>query len=205
MVFHQVDKSNINRILSDPSDPRAFLLTLIKNYKAHDEHEQASRKKFLDLLTNHPECFENHCTDGHITASGVVIDPEHTKILLMHHARLNIWLQPGGHSDGHMNPFATSLREVMEETGLRNLTFHRKSPYIFDLDVHPIPKDRTLDIPHDHYDIRTLFIADPAESVTINRESHDIKWIPLEDLPKYNNEPPLARMLEKVKALKRHH
>ena len=201
MVSHQVENSSIAQVLSDPSDPRVFLLSLVRDYKGFDADEEASRVRFLSLLTNYPKCFENTCNEGHITGSGLVVNSELTKVLFMHHARLGIWLQFGGHSDGHVNPFATALREVMEESGLKNLTFHPRVPYIFDLDGHPIPKDSTLDVPHDHYDIRSLFIADPAESVVINRESHDIKWIPFEDLPKYNNERPLARMLEKVKAL----
>lgn len=202
MASHQVDKNSIENILSDPRDSRVFLLTLVKDYQAHDEQEEASRKRFLTLLTTYPKCFENMCEAGHITGSGLVVNPEFTKVLLMHHARLGIWLQFGGHSDGHVNPFATALREVMEESGLKNLTFHPRVPFIFDLDVHPIPKDSTLDVPHDHYDIRSLFIADPKETFQINRESYDIKWIPFEDLPKYNDERPLARMIEKIKRLK---
>ena len=34
---------------------------------------------------------------GHFTASAFVVSPDGTKVLLVEHARLGRWLQPGGH------------------------------------------------------------------------------------------------------------
>src|SRR5205823_251006 len=59
-------------------------------------------------------------------------------VLLLHHGRLDRWLQPGGHGEGERDPRVIALRELEEETGLRGL---RPFPdaRILDVDVHLIP------------------------------------------------------------------
>jgi len=58
-----------------------------------------------------------------------VLDASHEHVLLLHHARLDRWLQPGGHGEGETDPRAIALREIEEETGLsgwRKLTIARQ-------------------------------------------------------------------------------
>ena len=35
--------------------------------------------------------------NGQVTGSAWIVDPGHTQTLLVHHAKLNKWVQPGGH------------------------------------------------------------------------------------------------------------
>lgn len=51
-----------------------------------------------------------------MTAAGLVI--HHNQVLLVKHAKLKIWLAPGGHIDEHELPHLAALREVKEETGI---------------------------------------------------------------------------------------
>jgi len=72
-----------------------------------------------------------------------------------------------------------SLREAEEETGLTK--FKILSPFVFDIDIHPIPARK--DFPeHLHYDVRFLLQASEREVLTISDESNDLKWFPLTDL-----------------------
>lgn len=88
-------------------------------------------------------------------------------------------MQPGGHADGDENVLRVALKEVDEETGLINPP--ELTNGIFDLDIHPIPARK--DFPeHLHYDIRFAFIASRKAALKINDESHDLKWVHLEEV-----------------------
>lgn len=54
------------------------------------------------------------------TASAYTIDFSNHSILLMYNAKLNLWLQPGGHilDDELEMPWSAAERETMEETGV---------------------------------------------------------------------------------------
>jgi 8-oxo-dGTP pyrophosphatase MutT (NUDIX family) len=114
----------------------------------------------------------------------------------MHHAKLDKWLQPGGHADGDENLIGVAKKELYEETGLVNFTYSNSN--IFDLDIHTIPIKK--DIPeHFHYDVRFHFIANNPSEIQKNHESLDLKWIDLSQVQEVcNNEKSIMRMVEKT-------
>ena len=92
-----------------------------------------------------------------------------------------------------------SQREAVEESGINN--FVTISNEIFDMDIHEIPPIGS-DPKHLHYDIRFLLQADPdKESLIISNESHDVAWIPLDQIAHYNSEKSIMRMVDKTKTL----
>ena len=148
--------------------------------------------RFLELL-KHPDACQRTHLPGHITGSAFIVSGEHT--LLVHHAKLNRWLQAGGHADGDRNVQGVALREANEETGLKDLSFI--TPSIFDVDIHTIPARK--DFPqHEHYDIRYLLLGSLTEKIIVSTESHDVKWVALANLEDFNNEPALLRMRKKL-------
>ena len=54
--------------------------------------------------------------DRDFTASGFVVDDG--RVLLVRHAKLDRWLQPGGHVEPRETPDEAAIREVREETGV---------------------------------------------------------------------------------------
>ena len=121
---------------------------------------------------------------GHLTGSGFVLDPARARLLLLHHVRLDRWLQPGGHGEGEVAPRAIALREIEEETGLRAEDL---SPFpdesILDVDVHPIPANPKKGEPaHVHLDLRYGFIAREGSQPRISEESHALRWVALDEL-----------------------
>ena len=54
----------------------------------------------------------------HFTATGYVVNPARTRMLLIRHRALGLWLPPGGHLEADEIPHEAALREVLEETGI---------------------------------------------------------------------------------------
>lgn len=179
---------------------RASLLKEIIAYKSRYAEEKTFIQEFQTLLL-HPHAFHRDHLPGHITGSAWIVDESFTYALLTHHAKLNRWLQPGGHADGDEDIVNVASREANEETGLRSLKILSKE--IFDLDIHTIPARK--DFPeHLHFDVRILFIASKSEPLVVTEESHALAWIPFQDLEKATggNES-ILRMAEKVQLLRR--
>ncbi len=118
---------------------------------------------------------------GHFTASGFVVSPDASSLLLIHHRRLDRWLQPGGHIDPEdTSPIAAAAREVLEETGV---VVEPILTDLIDLDIHPIPS-RAPEPAHEHFDLRFAFQA-LGEKLVAADEVHDAKWVPWDDLTTY--------------------
>jgi 8-oxo-dGTP pyrophosphatase MutT (NUDIX family) len=177
---------------------RLELISFLQQYNSKFNEEQKFRTQFIDLLKSDRSYHRDHLP-GHITGSAWIIDETKQYTLLTHHAKLNKWLQTGGHADGEENVLNVALREAEEESGLKN--FRLLQPTIFDLDIHLIPERK--DFPeHFHYDIRFLFEASMKEQIIISEESHDVAWKRIDEIDVLtNHNPSMIRMAEKTKLL----
>ena len=133
---------------------------------------------FRDFAARHADCCERTCVPGHFTGSAWVVSADGQRALLLHHRKLDIWVQPGGHADGEGDLAAVALREAEEETGLMGL---RLASGVFDLDRHPIPA-RGADPEHFHYDVRFVVRASWSEGFVVNEESHALAWRPMAEI-----------------------
>jgi 8-oxo-dGTP pyrophosphatase MutT (NUDIX family) len=177
---------------------REVLIHSLKNYRPDGEDEKSFIPKFLDLL-HHPNAFQRHHLPGHVTGSAWIVDSSGDFVLLTHHAKLNKWLQPGGHADGEENVINVARREAVEETGLKDLHLVQKE--IFDIDIHVIPARK--DFPeHFHYDIRFLFRANKEEALILTDESHALDWVNVNQLSHFtSNNVSMLRMAAKARLL----
>jgi 8-oxo-dGTP pyrophosphatase MutT (NUDIX family) len=173
---------------------RQSLIHFFSDYTTPYQEEKLFISRFNELL-NQQNCFERTHLPGHITGSAWIVDSTHENVLLVHHAKLNKWLQPGGHADGDEHVLRVALREAEEETGLKALTVISEIP--FDVDIHLIPARKDFG-EHYHFDIRFLLEAAVTEPIIVSEESHDVKWIPLKSLEDWNQEPSILRMKNKL-------
>jgi 8-oxo-dGTP pyrophosphatase MutT (NUDIX family) len=187
---------------------RKPLLDLVARYRARHPEEAACADRVRALVETHPDCFERSCLPGHVTGSAFVLAADGRRCLLVHHRKLGLWLQPGGHADGESDVAAVALREAREETGLERLAFWREAGELLpiDLDVHRIPArpagpDGPGDPEHEHHDVRFLLLAGRAETPRASAESLAVRWFELAALAEPGNDPSLARMGRKVQAL----
>ena len=158
---------------------------LIVAYVPVDPVSAEYQRQFLSLMERAPDHFANRHNyemglPGHFTAQAVVFNPELKAVALMHHAKLGIWVGPGGHIDaGDANAEMGARREAEEEMGLTDLVLMQAAP--FDLDVHGFPaKGSQPD--HLHYDIRFLFSTAQVE-LRANHESRAVEWTSLAAYP----------------------
>ena len=120
----------------------------------------------------------NRFHPGHFTASGFVVSPDGSSLLLISHRRLGRWLQPGGHIDpDDTSPIGAAAREVTEETGV---PVEPILVDLIDLDIHQIPP-RAPEPAHEHFDLRFAFRA-LDETLVAADEVFDAIWVPWDDL-----------------------
>lgn len=133
---------------------------------------------------------------GHFTASGFVLSPERKRLLLVRHAKLGRWLQPGGHveaADASLR--ATAEREVGEETGVLDLSDLMDG--IFDVDAHLIPAT-AREGAHVHFDVRYAFRAG-SDRLLASDEVGGARWVELAEVAALNPEESIVRPVERLR------
>ena len=173
---------------------RQPLLDQLAAYRVEHPNEVETVERFLDFVKSQPECFERTLAVGHITGSAWIVTPDGSEVLLTHHRKLDRWLQLGGHADGDPDVIAVALKEAQEESGLDE--FELLGNGIFDLDIHPIPA-RKNEPEHLHYDVRYVFRATGHTDFTVSEESHDLRWVPINDVQTLTVEESMLRMVRK--------
>lgn len=163
-----------------------------------DDAEALAAMRALLASAANP-CSRAHFFPGHFTASACVLSPGGEAVLLVHHARLDRWLQPGGHIEtGDGSLIAAARREVLEECGLAPGEPLAGIVAPVDLDVHAIPARR--DEPeHFHFDVRYGFVADPAAALTRSEESHAVRWFAIREIDALGVDASARRMIERCR------
>lgn len=180
---------------------RQELLSLLNRYQTRFMDELAYVARARHFVEAHEDCFYRELWPGHVTGSAWVVNPQRDKALLLHHRKHDQWFQPGGHADGDADVLRVALRETSEETGLDPAHIRLVDSDIFDVDIHTIPAG-PHDPRHEHFDIRFLVEMDDDIEIPGNDESHDIIWVPLYDVPRYNRNRSTHRMVDKTRRLR---
>lgn len=167
--------------------------------------------ELIDFLSNEEDFYSRQNNVGHITASAFIISHDEKHVLLIEHAKYNMWLSPGGHVDSGENSLQAAIRETLEETGVSNMELIKKD--ILDIDIHRIPNSEKKGEPeHWHFDVRYLFKAPKELIINLNpevvvkaengvkintQECNGYKWYSLKEM-KNHNDLSLKRQAEKV-------
>ncbi|MFW6329025.1 MAG: NUDIX hydrolase [Alkalispirochaetaceae bacterium] len=176
------------------------LRELFQRYLRRYPVERRVVRRFSALLSEGRLAFSRDRREGHLTASAWVVDAEKRSVLLVHHRKLDRWLQPGGHADGEEDLLSVAQKEVLEETGVS--TSSLEPVEILDLDIHPIPPRGELP-GHDHYDVRFLLVAGAGETARGNEETWGAIWVPIDRLEEITREESILRMRSKAGELLR--
>ncbi|HCK40876.1 MAG TPA: NUDIX hydrolase [Planctomycetaceae bacterium] len=184
---------------------RLPLLDMLRRYSSRYPDEAEMLARIRHLVESAPDCFQRTCRPGHITGSAWVLSHDRTKCLLLHHRKLDRWLQPGGHADGQTEIQQVALREAEEESGLTQLALLGDCQDLvpLDIDVHKIPArfdaagNMTEDA-HEHHDIRFLVVAGANQELVLSEESHDLRWFTNQEVLQVTQEESVLRMMRKA-------
>ncbi len=166
--------------------------SMIEKYHPMYPEEHEYKTNMLEFIKSNPDCLLRSCTLGHFTASSLLLNKDMTHICLMLHAKLNMWLQLGGHCDGDADFLNVAIKEAIEESGIKDISPVKTD--IFDIDVHLIPAN-SRESSHYHFDVRFLLRAD-HDTLIKNHESSELIWVDKNNDLITNN---VSRMLKKFR------
>jgi 8-oxo-dGTP pyrophosphatase MutT (NUDIX family) len=192
--------------VTSPREARNALADSLRRHAPADEEEACDRDRILDFVLRQERPFDRAILEGHLTGSAITVSADGTSVLLLHHRKLDRWLQPGGHGDpGETTGEAVALREAFEESGIAGLALHPGAPRPLDVDVHDIPA-RGSEPAHEHLDLRYLVVAPEGAVVSPDlAELHEIRWVPWDDVDTLGPDHGLRRALAKARAIVRGH
>lgn len=173
------------------------LLAELEAHRPADEAEMVSLRRTRALLSTAADPFTRALTD-HVTGSAVVARPSGAAFLLVHHRRLDRWLQPGGHVErGDPSVFEAARREAREETGVASLEAPL-GPRVLDVDIHPIPP-RANRPAHVHFDLRFLLTTTETALTHQAAEVRAAAWFSFEEALAAGVDASLERALSKAR------
>jgi 8-oxo-dGTP pyrophosphatase MutT (NUDIX family) len=182
-------------------EERAQLQRLLAEHRAEDERELADLQRMRNYALTLDQPFARSQPEAHFTASAVLISPSGLETCLVHHRKLNRWLQPGGHFEPIDNgsPVRAALREVLEETGCAGeLVAGAAVP--FDVDIHGIPASGA-EPAHLHLDLRMLARTGQSELAIDAIETRGAEWLIWDAALERAADPALQRLLRKARRL----
>lgn len=156
------------------------------------------RRRMRELIDSRPRPLDRSERPGHFTGSALVVHADLERTLVLFHAKLKIWVQPGGHADGDANLPAVALREAEEETGIEGLCVW---PVAVDLDIHRV--DPPGEDAHEHFDVRFVVLAPERAAIHANHESEAYRWVRPEELAGLGADVGLQRLARNGLALAR--
>jgi 8-oxo-dGTP pyrophosphatase MutT (NUDIX family) len=180
--------------------PTMDLAQSLAGHEPADPEEAKDLAQIRAFVARHAAPFDRLIVEGHLTASALVVSAAGDRVLLLHHRKLDRWLQPGGHGDpGESSGEQVALREALEETGIDGLFLHPGAPRPLDVDVHDIPA-RGDEPAHEHLDLRYLVVApEGAAILPALAEMHDLRWFAWDEVAALEPDPGLRRALGKAR------
>ena len=174
----------------------------LSSYRTADQTEAAYVARMLELSRANAACERAHFAPGHFTASAFVLSPDKRDVILIHHKKLGIWVQPGGHVEAtDAELLSAARREVAEEVGLGELDLLPGEPSasaLFDVDIHTIPARKT-EPAHEHFDVRFAFVARTRDFAR-TEEVADVRWVPLGEVARVTSDASVLRAVQKLQA-----
>ena len=169
----------------------------IEKYEPYNEQEEKDKQIILKYMDTFEDVLTRDNEFGHFTASAWVVNKSRTKVLMIYHNIYKSWAWTGGHADGESNLLHTAIRELKEETGVKNVKILEDN--IFSLEIICVNghiKRGKYVSSHVHLNITYLLEVDEDEELKIKEdENSGVKWVNIEDVEKLSNE---TWMVEKV-------
>ena len=174
----------------------------IKGYEPKNEQEKNDRMLILNLYEKYGDkILSRDCMVAHMSASAIVINKMHNKVLFGYHNLYKHYGWLGGHADGMNDMKDVAIKELKEETGLQD--FKLLEDRAISLEVLPVGahfKNNKFVSSHLHLNLTYLFEADEDSKVRIKPdENSDLMWFKFDEANKYAKEEVMIPIYNKSK------
>ncbi|MBQ7839907.1 MAG: NUDIX hydrolase [Lachnospiraceae bacterium] len=154
------------------------LVDNIKKYRPVNEQEERDKELMLQFMMHNFNYLDRENQIAHFTASMWTVNKAHTKTLMVYHNLYDSWSWIGGHADGIEDLCSVAMRELQEETGVRNAVLVSRE--IFGLETLTVNGHvkKGIYVPsHLHFNVTYLAEADENEELIVNEaENQAVKW-----------------------------
>ena len=172
----------------------------IEKYEPYNEQEAKDKETMLKYINTFDDVLTRNNEFGHFTASSWVVNKERTKVLMIYHNIYKSWSLTGGHADGESDLLQTSIRELKEETGIKNVRILDNN--IFSLEIICVDghvKRGKYVSSHVHLNCTFLLEADEEEVLRIKPdENSGVKWFDINEVTKVTNEEKMIDIYNKL-------
>ena len=172
----------------------------IKLYKPFNEQEKKDQDLILRVMVTLSDVLTRKNEILHFTSSAFVLNPSRTHVLMVYHNIYNSWSWTGGHADGEPDLFFVAKKELMEESGVTDLTVIQQE--MISLDILPVighVKNGKYVAPHLHFNATYLFeVQDDAHFKAKLDENSAVGWIAVDEIHQKCTEQHMIPIYEKI-------
>lgn len=191
---------NYDELFSKKVGGNVRWINVIEGFSPSNEQERKDKEAALKYISIFDDILTRNNEIIHMTSAGFVVNKDKNKVLMVHHNIFNAWSLPGGHADGEDDLLGVAISEIKEETGVKYIIPILNKIISLDiLSVHGHFRKGKYVSSHLHISLVYLFQADENEQVIIKPdENSDVKWIPMDEVDSYSNEPHMKIIYNKI-------
>ncbi|WP_055069807.1 NUDIX hydrolase [Clostridium massiliamazoniense] len=185
------------------------LKNIILNYKPFNEQEEADKNLILEALDKFSDLLSRENNIAHFTSSTFVVNKNRDKVLMVYHNIYDSWSWIGGHCDGDGDFKRVAIKELEEETGVKDIEFVNEE--IFALDVLPVKshiKRGKFISSHLHLSVAYVVEASEKEDLRVKLDENSaVKWIDINKLLNFTEKEPhmqvvYSKLIKKLNNMK---
>ncbi|MDO4977502.1 MAG: NUDIX hydrolase [Eubacteriales bacterium] len=167
------------------------IIDQIKVYEPWNEQEKVDKAMILHCLETMPHIFFRENALAHMTASAWVVNKTRDKVLMVYHNIYDSWSWLGGHADGERDLLKVAIKEVCEESGLKEVKPVTEEIYsleVLTVDGH-VKRGKYLSS-HLHLNVTYLLEAEEDQKISIKAdENSGVGWFGLQEAIEASTEP----------------
>jgi ADP-ribose pyrophosphatase YjhB (NUDIX family) len=181
----------------------------IEDYIPVNSQEEKDKEFILKSFNDFDDVLKRENEYIHFTSSAFVLNKNRDKVLMIYHNIYNSWAWVGGHADGEENLLAVAIRELEEETSVKNIKVLNEGKIIA-IDSLPVAghiKRGKYVSAHIHISVAYLIEADENEELKIKPdENSNVSWQDIDKVVELSSEPHMKsvykKIIDKVKQMK---
>lgn len=181
----------------------------IEKYVPINDQEKKDKEFMLKVFEDFDDVLTRENEYVHFTSSAFVVNKNRDKVLMIYHNIYNSWGWTGGHADGEEDLLSVAIREVEEETSVKNVKVLNNGEIVA-IDTLPVAghvKRGKYVASHTHLSVAYVFEADENDQIRIKEdENSNVAWQDINKAVELSTEPHMkpvyTKIIDKVKQMK---